>query len=96
MKQFKINKNFTNRSEESLDRYLVEISRMPMITPEKEVELDLETIKNINGLTSLDLELNNINSGLDGNSKSKMRITYEDLNKEITDILNGTATKMTK
>ena len=64
--------------------------------PEKEVELDLETIKNINGLTSLDLELNNINSGLDGNSKSKMRITYEDLNKEITDILNGTATKMTK
>jgi len=39
MKQFKINKNYTNRSEESLDRYLVEISRMPMITPEQEVEL---------------------------------------------------------
>ncbi len=38
MKQFKINKNYTNRSEESLDRYLVEISR-PMITPEQEVEL---------------------------------------------------------
>ena len=45
MKQFKINKNFTNRSEESLDRYLVEISRMPMITPEKEVEL-AQTIRN--------------------------------------------------
>ena len=39
MKQFKINKNFTNRSEESLDRYLVEISRVPMISPEQEVEL---------------------------------------------------------
>ena len=39
MKQFKINKNITNRSEESLDRYLVEISRVPMITPEQEVEL---------------------------------------------------------
>ena len=39
MKQFKINKNITNRSEEALDRYLVEISRVPMITPEQEVEL---------------------------------------------------------
>ena len=39
MKQFKINKNITNRSEESLDRYLTEISRMPMISPEQEVEL---------------------------------------------------------
>ena len=25
MRQFKINKNFTNRTEESLDKYLVEI-----------------------------------------------------------------------
>ncbi len=39
MKQFKINKNFTNRSEESLSRYLAEISRIPMVSPEKEVEL---------------------------------------------------------
>ena len=39
MRQFKINKNFTNRTEESLDKYLVEISRVPMITPEQEVEL---------------------------------------------------------
>ena len=39
MRQFKISKNYTNRSEESLDRYLVEISRMPMITPDQEVEL---------------------------------------------------------
>ena len=39
MIQFKISKNYTNRSEESLDRYLVEISRMPMITPDQEVEL---------------------------------------------------------
>ena len=39
MKQFKIKKNFTNRSEESLDKYLAEISRVPMITPDQEVEL---------------------------------------------------------
>jgi RNA polymerase primary sigma factor len=44
MKQFKINKNYTNRSEESLDKYLVEISRIPMITPDQEVEL-AQTIK---------------------------------------------------
>ena len=39
MKQFKINKSFTRRSEESLDKYLVEISHIPMISPEEEVEL---------------------------------------------------------
>lgn len=39
MKQFKINKNITNRSEESLDKYLAEINRVPMITPDQEVEL---------------------------------------------------------
>ncbi len=39
MKQFKINKNYTNRSEESLDKHLVEINRIPMITPDQEVEL---------------------------------------------------------
>ena len=39
MKQFKINKNYTNRSEESLDKYLVEINRIPMIPPDQEVEL---------------------------------------------------------
>ena len=39
MKQFKINQNYTNRSEESLDKYLVEINRIPMITPDQEVEL---------------------------------------------------------
>ena len=38
-KQFKINKNYTNRSEESLDKYLVEINRIPMITPDQKVEL---------------------------------------------------------
>ena len=30
---------YTNRSEESLDKYLVEINRIPMITPDQEVEL---------------------------------------------------------
>lgn len=39
MRQFKINKSVTQRSEESLDKYLVEISRMEMISPEQEVEL---------------------------------------------------------
>ena len=40
MRQLKINNNnFTNRSEESLDKYLVEISRIPMISAEEEVEL---------------------------------------------------------
>ena len=40
MRQLKINNNnFTNRSEESLDKYLVEISRIPMVSAEEEVEL---------------------------------------------------------
>lgn len=39
MRQFKISKSFTNRSEESLDKYLLEISRVPMITTEEEVVL---------------------------------------------------------
>lgn len=39
MRQLKISQNFTRRSEEALDKYLVEISRMPMITPDQEVEL---------------------------------------------------------
>ena len=39
MRQIKIRQSYTNRSEESLDRYLVEISRMPLISPEQEVEL---------------------------------------------------------
>ena len=39
MKQLKINKSITNRSEESLDKYLTEISRIPMVTTEEEVIL---------------------------------------------------------
>lgn len=39
MRQIKIIRSFTNRSEESLDKYLVEISRIPMISAEEEVEL---------------------------------------------------------
>ena len=34
MRQIKIIKSFTNRSEESLDKYLVEISRIPLISAE--------------------------------------------------------------
>ena len=39
MRQFKINQSITKRSGESLDKYLVDISRIPMITPDQEVEL---------------------------------------------------------
>ncbi len=39
MRQLKISKSITNRSDEALDKYLAEISRVPMITTEEEVEL---------------------------------------------------------
>ena len=39
MRQLKIQKSITNRSSEALDRYLVEIGRVPMITVEEEIEL---------------------------------------------------------
>lgn len=39
MRQLKINKQFTNRENKSLDKYLNEISRVPMITADEEVEL---------------------------------------------------------
>ena len=39
MRQFKITKNITRRSEEALDKYLVEIGKEPLITVEEEVEL---------------------------------------------------------
>ena len=39
MRQLKIVQSITKRSEESLNKYLVEISRMPLLSPEQEVEL---------------------------------------------------------
>ena len=39
MRQLKINKRITNRSEESLNIYLAEISRVPMLSTDEEVEL---------------------------------------------------------
>ncbi|MGI6242649.1 MAG: sigma-70 family RNA polymerase sigma factor [Prevotella sp.] len=39
MRQLKIQKSITNRSSEALDRYLVEIGRVPMITVDEEIEL---------------------------------------------------------
>ena len=39
MRQLKITKNITNRQSGSLDRYLSEIAREPMISPEEEVDL---------------------------------------------------------
>ena len=39
MRQLKISKQFTNRENKSLDKYLNEISKVEMITPAEEVEL---------------------------------------------------------
>lgn len=39
MRQLKIQKSITNRSSEALDKYLVEIGRVPMISVEEEIEL---------------------------------------------------------
>ena len=39
MRQLKITKQVTNRESASLEKYLHEISRLPMITPEEEVKL---------------------------------------------------------
>ena len=39
MRQLKITKNITSRNSEALDRYLTEIARKPLLTPEEEVEL---------------------------------------------------------
>ncbi|MGE0772234.1 MAG: RNA polymerase sigma factor RpoD/SigA [Cyclobacteriaceae bacterium] len=39
MKQLKITQQITSRDNQSLDRYLQEISKVPLITPEDEVEL---------------------------------------------------------
>ena len=39
MRQLKINTRITDRSEESLNKYLAEISRVPMLSTDEEVEL---------------------------------------------------------
>jgi RNA polymerase primary sigma factor len=39
MRQLKISKQFTNRENKSLDKYLNEISKVEMISPTEEVEL---------------------------------------------------------
>lgn len=39
MRQLKISKQVTNREITSLDKYLQEIGRLPMVTPEEEVQL---------------------------------------------------------
>lgn len=39
MRQFKITKSITDRRTDSLDKYLQEISKEEMVTPEEEVEL---------------------------------------------------------
>ena len=39
MRQLKITKQVTNREDKSLDKYLQDISKIPLITAEEEVEL---------------------------------------------------------
>ncbi|TDG95754.1 sigma-70 family RNA polymerase sigma factor [Cardinium endosymbiont of Culicoides punctatus] len=39
MRQLKISKQITNRESQSLDRYLQEIGRVPLLSPDEEVEL---------------------------------------------------------
>ena len=39
MRQLKISKNITSRNSEALDRYLTEIAREPMLTPDEEATL---------------------------------------------------------
>ena len=39
MRQLKITKQVTNREDKSLDKYLNDISKIPLITAEEEVEL---------------------------------------------------------
>ena len=39
MRQLKVQKSITNRSSEALDKYLVEIGRVPMISVDEEIEL---------------------------------------------------------
>ena len=45
MRQLKISKQFTNRENKSLDKYLNEISKVEMITPTEEVELAIRIKK---------------------------------------------------
>ena len=42
MRQLKISKQITNRESQSLDKYLLEIGRIELLTPEEEVELALK------------------------------------------------------
>jgi len=42
MRQLKITKQITQRSEGSIDRYFTEISRYPMVTAEEEAELSMQ------------------------------------------------------
>ena len=41
MRQLKISKSITNRESESLEKYLQEIGKVELITPEEEVKLAL-------------------------------------------------------
>lgn len=42
MRQLKITKNITNRESQSLEKYFQEINKVPMLTPEEEVDLAIK------------------------------------------------------
>jgi RNA polymerase primary sigma factor len=59
MRQLKVTQSITNRSSASLDKYLSEISKIPMVTPDEEIKLT-QAIRNgdasaVNKLTTANL-----------------------------------------
>lgn len=48
MRQLKITKSITNRESQSLEKYLQEIGKVDLLTPEEEVELAKKSNKGIN------------------------------------------------
>ena len=49
MRQLKISKQITNRESQSLDKYLQEIGKVDLLTPDEEVELAKSLIQHLAG-----------------------------------------------
>ena len=59
MRQLKITKSITNRESQSLEKYLQEIGKVDLLTPEEEVDLALR-IKKGDRFSNLELSHSNI------------------------------------